>query len=126
MATDTIPMVIRNTTLYIRGMGTYVGEFEQLVLLAILRLESRATGAAIRATIAEGSSRTVGIGAVHTTLERLEAKGLVRSSVASLPSARGAKRKVYSLEPEGSRAIADAYQTWVRMTRGLKPLLESR
>lgn len=107
-------------------MGTYIGEFEQLVLLAILRLDSGATSAAIRATVAEGSLRTVWIGAVHTTLERLEGKGLVRSTVETLPSVRGGRRKIYSIEPAGHRAIADAYQTWVRMTRGLKPLLESR
>jgi PadR family transcriptional regulator, regulatory protein PadR len=106
-------------------MRAYIGEFEQLVLLAILRLESGATGAAIRATVAEGSERTVWIGAVHTTLERLEAKGLVCSTVAPLPSARGGRRKIYSIQPAGREAIADAYQTWVRMTRGLKPRLGS-
>jgi len=106
-------------------MPIYLGEFEQLVLLAILRLGSRASGAAIREVVEDGSGRTVWIGAVHTTLERAEAKGLVRSRVVE-PSAPGERRrKVYGLEPAGRTALGHAYNTWLRMTRGLRPKLES-
>lgn len=106
-------------------MAAYLGEFEQLVLLAILRLGSKATGGAIRAAVEEGGRRTVWIGAVHTTLERLDAKGLVRSRLVT--GADGdRRRKVYAIEPAGRAAIAHAHDTWVRMTRGLKPKLEPR
>lgn len=107
-------------------MAAYLGEFEQLVLLAILRLGPKATGAAIRAAVEEGGRRTVWIGAVHTTLERLDAKGLVRSRLVSAGDGTDRRRKVYAIEAGGRAAIAQAHETWVRMTRGLKPKLESR
>ena len=105
-------------------MAAYLGEFEQLVLLAILRLGAKASGAAIRAAVEEGGRRTVWIGAVHTTLDRLERKGLVRSRLMAEAGER--RRKIYAVAPDGRAAIAQAYDTWVRMTRGLKPKLEDR
>ena len=104
-------------------MAAYLGEFEQLVLLAILRLEADATGAAIRAAVEDGGRRTVWIGAVHTTLDRLEAKGLVKSRVAAPTGGTGRRRKQYAVSAAGQTAIGDAYETWLRMTRGLKPKL---
>ena len=104
-------------------MTAYLGEFEQLVLLALLRLGPGAGTPAIRDAVAEGSGRTVWMGAVFTTLERLEQKGLVRSAYID-PEEGGKRRKTYALEPKGEKAIARAYDTWARMTRGLKPKLE--
>ena len=106
-------------------MPAYLGEFEQLVLLATLKLDDEATGGAIRAAIAAGSQRTVWIGAVHTTLDRLEMKGLIRSRLVPAAEASGRGRKIYAVQPAGRAAIGHAYTTWVRMTRGLKPKLES-
>jgi len=106
-------------------MPAYLGEFEQLVLLAVLKLDEEATGGAIREAVADGSQRTVWIGAVHTTLDRLELKGLVRSRLISADESGGRRRKVYGLQPAGRAAIGHAYTTWQRMTRGLKPKLES-
>lgn len=103
--------------------AAYLGEFEQLVLLAILKLGDAATGGAIRQLVAEGSQRVVWIGAVHTTLDRLEGKGLVRSLVAPTSTTDRA-RKMYALQPAGQTAITHAYRTWTHMTRGLKPKLE--
>jgi PadR family transcriptional regulator len=105
-------------------VAVYLGEFEQLILLAVLRLDAQATGAAIRATVQRGSRRTVWIGAVYTTLDRLERKGLVRSHVTRVPG--GQRRKVYALSAGGRAAVAQAYATWTRMTRGLKPKLEAQ
>jgi DNA-binding PadR family transcriptional regulator len=105
-------------------MPVYLGEFEQLVLLAIVRLGERASGAAIREAVEEGSGRTVWIGAVHTTLDRAHAKGLVRARTIK-PASGERRHKVYQLEPAGKAALGHAYATWVRMTRGLKPRLES-
>jgi DNA-binding PadR family transcriptional regulator len=104
-------------------MPAYLGEFEQLVMLAILRLEGEATGAAIRAMVEENSGRTVWIGAVHTTLDRLEAKALVTSDRMADGSS-GRPRKTFALTRDGQAALARAYATFSRMTRGLKPKLD--
>jgi DNA-binding PadR family transcriptional regulator len=106
-------------------MPAYLGEFEQLILLAVLKLDEEASGGAIRDAVADGSQRTVWIGAVHTTLDRLELKGLVRSRVIPAEEASSRRRKIYTLQPAGRAAIGHAYATWQRMTRGLKPKLES-
>ena len=106
-------------------MGTYLGEFEQLVLLAILRLGDDASGAAIRDAVQDGSGRTVWIGAVYTTLQRMADKGLITSKIAESRTTGERKRKVFGLSAEGRAAIGQAYETWARMTRGLKPKLES-
>lgn len=106
-------------------MGIYLGEFEQLVLLAILRLGDEASGSAIREAVQEGSGRTVWIGAIYTTLQRMADKGLVTSTMANARAAGERKRKIFGLSAEGRAAIGQAYETWARMTRGLKPKLES-
>jgi DNA-binding PadR family transcriptional regulator len=105
-------------------MSAYLGEFEQLVLLALMRLGPGAGTPAVREAVAAGSRRKVWMGAVFTTLERLEDKGLVRSALVET-SAGGKRRKTYALEPAGAAALAEAYDTWTRMTRGLKPKLEN-
>jgi len=106
-------------------VGTYLGEFEQLVLLAILRLGDDASGSAIREAVQEGSKRTVWIGAIYTTLQRMDAKGLVTSTTIEGRGAGERRRKIFELSAEGRAAIGQAYETWARMTRGLKPKLES-
>jgi DNA-binding PadR family transcriptional regulator len=106
-------------------VGTYLGEFEQLVLLAILRLGKDASGSAIREAVQDGSQRTVWIGAIYTTLQRMADKGLVTSTVVEPEATGERKRKIFGLSPEGQAAISQAYGTWARMTRGLKPELES-
>lgn len=106
-------------------MPPYLGEFEQLVLLAILKLEDRATGAAIREAVEDGSRRRVWIGAIYTTLQRLEGKGLLRASVGDVPAEGKRPRKIYALSAPGRAAVSHAVETWSRMTRGLKPKLES-
>ena len=105
--------------------GAYLGEFEQLVLLAILRLQADAYGATIRRLIEEEAGRPVSIGAVYTTLDRLHAKGCVRPHIAAPTAERGGRRrKVYSLAAPGRTALARACDTWANMTRGLEPTLE--
>jgi DNA-binding PadR family transcriptional regulator len=105
-------------------MPPHLGEFEQLVLLAVLKLEDRATGAAIREAVEDGSRRRVWIGAVYTTLHRLDDKGLVRASVSDVPAEGARPRKIYALTAPGRVAVSHAVSTWARMTRGLKPKLE--
>lgn len=105
-------------------MAAYLGEFEQLLLLALLRLGPEAGTPAIRDAVAEGSRRTIWLGAVFTTLERLEAKGLVSSGLVE-PDGGGRRRRTWTLAPAGEAALSHAYDTWTRMTRGLKPRLEN-
>ena len=105
-------------------MSAYLGEFEQLILLSLLRLGPDAAGADVHQHVEDGSGRIVWMGAVHTTLDRLLKKGLVRGRVLE-PTAPGQRRRrVYTLTAEGRAALQQAYATWTRMTRGLKPKLE--
>jgi DNA-binding PadR family transcriptional regulator len=89
--------------------GSYLGEFEQLVLFAVLRLEE-ASGIAIHDEIETRTGRDVSPGAIYTTLGRLEARGLVTSErLPSEPGRVGRPRKHYTLRPAGARALRDAY-----------------
>jgi PadR family transcriptional regulator PadR len=103
---------------------TYLGEFEQLVLLAVLRLEDDAYGATIGRLIEESTGRRISIGAIYTTLERLQGKGYLRCRVGEPTGERGGRRrKIYSLDRLGHLAITRAFTAWSNMTRGLKPKL---
>jgi DNA-binding PadR family transcriptional regulator len=104
-----------------------LGDFEQLVLLGVLRLEDGAYGAAIRQEIHERSGRNVSINAVYTTLDRLEDKGLLRSWVGEPTAERGGRRKkFYALRPAGEAALRSAYHAFRAMTRGIEARLESK
>jgi PadR family transcriptional regulator PadR len=88
----------------------YIGEFEELVLLAILKLGSDAYGAAIIAAL-EDAGRSTSIGALYTTLSRLEEKGLVSSRLADPTSQRGGRAKKYfKIQASGERALHEASQ----------------
>jgi DNA-binding PadR family transcriptional regulator len=91
--------------------GNYLGEFEQLVLFAVLRLqEGDASGIAIHDEIEARTGRDVSPGAIYTTLGRLEERGFVTSEVLSPePGKVGRPRKHYTLQPLGARALRDAY-----------------
>lgn len=103
-----------------------LGEFEEVVLLAVLRLNQEAYGAAIRRDIEERTGRAISISPVYTTLERLEAKGYVRSRLGEPTPQRGGRRKKYfDLKPLGARALRDSYRSYRRMIRGLEKELEA-
>jgi DNA-binding PadR family transcriptional regulator len=103
----------------------HVGEFEQIVLLALLRLGREAYGATILAEIAGRGGREASISAVYTPLDRLERKGLVRSRIGAPTPQRGGKRKRhYELAAAGMRALRHSHDTLKRMTDGLEGLLE--
>jgi PadR family transcriptional regulator len=88
---------------------SYLGEFEQLVLFAVLRLED-ASGIAIHDEIEDRTGRNVSPGAIYTTLGRLEERGLVTSVIlAAEPGRVGRPRKHYTLRPAGARALRNAY-----------------
>lgn len=103
-----------------------LGEFEQLVLLALVRLESDAYGATVRREIEARAGRQVSISAVYTTLERLERKGLVRSWVGEPTAQRGGRRRKYfQLLPAGARALKLAYDAFTSMSAGLERRLKT-
>ena len=104
-----------------------LGDFEQITLLALLRLEPDAYGASIQREIEARSGRTVLLGAVYTTLDRLERKGLVTSWVgAPTPERGGRRKKFYRLEPAGAEALAAALRVVRRLAAGLDRRLASR
>ena len=97
------------------------------MLLGVLRLGSDAYGAAIRQEIHERSGRDVSSNAVYTTLDRLEGKGLVRSSVGDpTPERGGRRRKFYALRPTGTAALRQAYRTFTAMADGFEAELATR
>jgi len=101
----------------------YIGEFEQLILFALLQLGDDAYGVAIRETIEERTGRTVSAGAIYTALGRLEERGLVASRTESPKGRTGRPRKFYTLRPEGARVLRDSYNTIQSMAGGLIPKL---
>jgi DNA-binding PadR family transcriptional regulator len=86
-----------------------LGEFEQAVLLAILRLGSNAYGVPIRSDLSERLGRAVSIGAIYTALERMEGKGFVSSWTGGATAERGGRAKrFYRVEAPGLHALDTA------------------
>jgi DNA-binding PadR family transcriptional regulator len=101
--------------------GEYLGEFEQIVLLALVRLTDNAYGMTIRGEIEKRTRREVSIGAVYATLERLEAKGYVSSWLADPTAERGGRAKrFFRLEPAGAAAVRRSREMLTRMWEGLE------
>lgn len=106
-------------------MGTldYLGEFEHFVLLALVRLEDKAYGITIRDTIQARAGREVSLGAVYSTLRRLQGKGYVESWVGEPTAQRGGRAKKYfRLTDRGGRTLYAAQQRLARMSGGLQVL----
>lgn len=104
-----------------------LGDFEQLVLLGVLRLGEDAYGARIRQEIHERSGRDVSINAVYTTLDRLEAKGLLRSWTGEPTAQRGGRRrKFYAVQAAGVTALRHAYRALRSMADGIEERLDAK
>ena len=100
--------------------GEFLGEFEQLVLLALLRLQDEAYGMAVRREISDRANRDVSIGAVYATLDRLEEKGLVRSRVGGSTDNRGGRaRKCFTISGAGAKALERSQHAVRQMLDGL-------
>ena len=98
----------------------YLGEFEQIVLLALLRLGDSAYGVPIRREIQLRTKRAVSVGALYSTLDRLEAKGYVASWFADPTAERGGRSKRYfRVEPAGLRAIRRSQDALSVMLEGI-------
>ena len=101
----------------------YLGEFEHIVLLAVLRLGEQAYGVTVRREIAERTGRDASIGAIYATLDRLQRKGYVTSRFADPTPERGGRSKRYfRVTAEGASAIQRTRQALSAMAEGLKPL----
>src|SRR5688572_22414207 len=104
--------------------SSYLGEFEQLVLLSILRLGPDAYGVTIGRELEERADRPVARGALYTTLDRLEDKGFIRWKLAPGSDARGrVPRRCYAVTPRGVTALKTSHHVLKRMWRGLENVL---
>lgn len=98
------------------GKGSVLGEFEQIVLLAVVRLRDDGYGVTIRRDIVNQTGRDVAVGAVYATLARLEEKGFVTSWEGDSEPRRGGRaRRHYRIEPAGVRALRAARGMMDRM-----------
>jgi DNA-binding PadR family transcriptional regulator len=99
-----------------------LGEFEQCVLLAVVRLGGEAYGVTIRQEIEVRTDREVAIGALYTSLGRLEQKGYVRSRMSDPTPQRGGRSKRYfTLTATGAAALRQSRDRLARMWEGLAP-----
>ena len=102
---------------------SHLGEFEQIVLLSILRLDKNAYGVRVRAEIAAHTGRSVSPGSLYTTLERLEEKGFVTSRLGDPTPERGGRAKrYYEVSKSGLEAVRKALEAYQSLLRGLEIL----
>ena len=100
-----------------------LGEFEQIVLLAILRLGEDAYGASIRSEIEKCTGRGPSAGAMYTTLDRLESKAMLTSRMGEPTAQRGGRAKRYfKVTKTGSVAVTRAQRAYQRLLKGLELL----
>jgi PadR family transcriptional regulator PadR len=91
--------------------GTYLGEFEEVVLLAVALRYGDAYGAAVVSELEKQMNRSVNLGAVHSALNRLSEKGLVTSRMGGVTAERGGRRKrLYTVTAAGSQALREIRQ----------------
>jgi DNA-binding PadR family transcriptional regulator len=97
-----------------------MGEFEQVVLLAVLQLGNEAYGMEVRQEIAARTGRDVSVGALYRTLARLESKSYVSHSMGEPAPERGGRaKKFFRVEAAGVEALERTHQTLRSMRRGL-------
>ncbi len=101
-----------------------LGEFEKLVMMAVLHLGEGAYGATIIRELEERTGRTTSAGAVYVALRRLEKKGLVSSRLGAPSPRRGGRpKRFFAVNREGVEALRRAREDWVAMARGLEETL---
>jgi PadR family transcriptional regulator, regulatory protein PadR len=98
----------------------YLGEFEHIVVLALLRLGGHAYGVTVRQEIELRIGREVSIGAIYATLDRLEAKGYVKSRLGDpTPERGGRSKRFFRVSAKGMAAVSRSHRALQRMTAGL-------
>lgn len=101
------------------GSG-YLGEFEHIVLLALLQLGNTAYGVTVRQEIQSRIMRDVSLGAVYATLDRLEAKGYIKSRRGDpTPERGGRSKRLFRVTAQGMAAVNNTQRALQRMTEGL-------
>lgn len=105
-----------------------LGEAEQLILFALVALApDECYGVPIRELIENRTGRSISAGAVYTALDRLAARGLVSSRLGEPTVQRGGRRKrLYTIEPAGARALSLSYRQLTAMSEGLVSLVEAQ
>ena len=103
----------------------YLGEFEYAVLLSVLHLDEDAYAVPIRELIEQRTGRPVARGALYTGLDRLEAKGCLRSRMGDPTEERGGKaRRYYAVTAAGMKALRATHEAFASLARGLESILE--
>jgi PadR family transcriptional regulator, regulatory protein PadR len=103
----------------------HLGEFEQIVLLAIVRLGDEAYGVPIKQDIEQRTGRALTVGALYRTLDRLEEKGYVSSAFSDPTPERGGRSKRYfRIKPLGLRTLRASREALTAMWEGLDPLVQ--
>jgi DNA-binding PadR family transcriptional regulator len=105
---------------YIMPDRDFLGEFEHIILLALLRLEDQAYGVTVRREIEFRIKREVSIGAVYATLDRLETKGYVESHLGDpTPERGGRSKRFFRVTSKGVESVNRTHRAIQRMTEGL-------
>ncbi|HYL83476.1 MAG TPA: helix-turn-helix transcriptional regulator [Candidatus Angelobacter sp.] len=98
----------------------YLGEFEHVVLLAVLRLHDQAYGVTVRQEIEARTRREVSIGAIYATLDRLQAKGYVQSRAGDpTPERGGRSKRFFRVTAQGVSAVNRTHRALQRLAEGL-------
>lgn len=106
--------------------GDYLGEFEYVVMLSIIRLGSDAYGMTIRQDIEERTGRPISVGAVYAALERLESKRHLHSYEGETTPGRGGRSKTYyQVTASGKKAVQQTRTMFRKMEDGAEPALGS-
>jgi PadR family transcriptional regulator, regulatory protein PadR len=100
--------------------GDLLGSLEHLVLLALVQLGSNAYGMTVRREIAERTGRDISIGAIYTTLQRMESKGYVSSTIGEPTAERGGRAKrMFHIEADGRRILRASHMAIKEMAAGM-------
>jgi PadR family transcriptional regulator, regulatory protein PadR len=106
---------------YVMSVRDFLGEFEHIVLLAVLRLGENAYGVTVRREIQTRADRDVSTGAIYATLDRLQAKGYVTSFLGDpTPERGGRSKRFFRVSAKGVAAIHNTQRALKQMTAGLR------
>lgn len=104
-------------------MAEWLGELEYVVLLAVARQRGAGYGVSLRAEVAERTGRSLSLGAIYSTLYRLEEKGFVSSRRGEATAERGGRAKrLFRVEGAGARTLVETRERLERLWDGVDPL----
>ena len=109
-----------NVELVMAEKQKFLGEFEQMIMLTLLLLDEQAYGASIRSTLAQEVGREVAIGAIYSTLERLERKAMVTSKLGESTAQRGGRpKRFFKVTAQGQQALKKARAAMDTLWQGI-------